>query len=40
MGVVGVPVGIEQFKRDFVKEEFNGEPAELVRALLLSLIHI
>ena len=32
MTVVGVPVGTEQFKRDFVKEAVNGEPAKLVRA--------
>ena len=32
--VVGVPVGTKHFKRDFVKEEVNGEPAELVRALV------
>ena len=34
MIVVGVLVGTEQFKRDFVKEAVNGEPAELVRALV------
>ena len=34
MRVVGVPVGTEQVKRDFVKEAVNGEPAELVRALV------
>ena len=34
MRVVGVPVGTEQFKRDFVKEAVNREPAELVRALV------
>ena len=33
MRVVGVPVGTEQFQRDFLKEAINGEPAELVRAL-------
>ena len=33
MRVVGVPVGTEQFQRDFLKEAVNGEPAELVRAL-------
>ena len=34
MRVVGVPVGIEQFQRDFLQEALNGEPAELVRALV------
>ena len=34
MGVVGVPVGTEQFQRDFLQEAVNGEPAELVRALV------
>ena len=34
MRVVGVPVGTEQFKRDFMKEVVDGEPAELVRALV------
>ena len=34
MRVVGVPVGIEQFQRDFLQEAVNGEPAELVRALV------
>ena len=33
MRVVGVPVGTEQFKRDFLEEAVDGEPAELVRAL-------
>ena len=33
MRVVGVPVGTEQFQRDFLKEAVNGETAELVRAL-------
>ena len=32
--VVGVPVGTEQFQRDFLQEAVNGEPAELVRALV------
>ena len=32
MRVVGVPVGTEQFQRDFLQEAVNGEPAELVRA--------
>ena len=31
---VGVPVGVEQFKRDFVQKAVNGEPTELVRALV------
>ena len=31
---MGVPVGIEQFQRDFLQEAVNGEPAELVRALV------
>ena len=34
MGVVGVPIGTEKFQRDFLQEEVNGEPAELVRALV------
>ena len=34
MRVVGVPVGTEQFQRDFLQETVNGEPAELVRALV------
>ena len=34
MRVVGVPVGIEQFQRDFLQEAVNGEPAELVIALV------
>ena len=34
MSVVGVPVGTEQFQRDFLQEALNGEPAELVRALV------
>ena len=34
MGVVRVPVGTEQFKRDFMKEAVHGEPTELVRALV------
>ena len=34
MRVVGVPVGTEQFQRDFLQEAANGEPAELVRALV------
>ena len=34
MTVVGVPVGTEQFQRDFLQEAVNGEPAELVRALV------
>ena len=34
MKVVGVPVGTEQFQRDFLQEAVNGEPAELVRALV------
>ena len=34
MRVVGVPVGSEQFQRDFLQEGVNGEPAELVRALV------
>ena len=32
--VVGVPVGTEQFQREFLQEAVNGEPAELVRALV------
>ena len=32
--VVGVPVGTEQFQRDLLQEAVNGEPAELVRALV------
>ena len=34
MRVVGIPVGTEEFKQDFVKGAVNGEPAELVRALV------
>ena len=34
MRVVGVPVGTQQFQRDFLQEAVNGEPAELVRALV------
>ena len=34
MRIVGVPVGTEQFQRDFLQEAVNGEPAELVRALV------
>ena len=34
MRVVGVPVGTEQFKRDFLQEVVNGEPAKLVKALV------
>ena len=34
MRVVGVPVGTEQFQRDFLQEAVNGEPAELVGALV------
>ena len=34
MRVVGVPVGTEQFQRDFLQEAVNGEPAELVRTLV------
>ena len=34
MKVVGVPVGTEQFQRDFVQEVVYGEPAKLVRALV------
>ena len=32
MRVVGVPVGTEQFQRDFLQEAVNGESAELARA--------
>ena len=34
MRVVGVPVGTEQFQRDFLQEVVNEEPSELVRALV------
>ena len=34
MRVVGVPVGTEQFQRDLLQEVVEGEPAELVRALV------
>ena len=34
MRVVGVPVGAQQFQRGFLQEPVNGEPAELVRALV------
>ena len=32
--VVGVPVGTKQFQRDFLQEVADGEPAELMRALV------
>ena len=32
--IVGVPAGTKQFKRDFLQEVANGEPAELMRALV------
>ena len=35
MRVVGVPVGTEQFQPNFVQEVVYGEPAKLVRALVL-----
>ena len=35
MTVVGVPFEIEHFKREFLQEVVNGEPAELVKALVL-----
>ena len=34
MRVMGVPVGTQQFQRDFSQEAVNGEPSELVRALV------
>ena len=34
MRIVGVRAGTEQFQRDFLQEAVNGEPAELVRALV------
>ena len=34
MRVVGVPVGTEQFQHNFLHEAVNGEPDELVRALV------
>ena len=34
ISVVGVAVGTEQFQRDLLQEVVNGEPAELVRALV------
>ena len=34
MRFVGVPVGTEQSQRDFLQEAVNGEPAELMRALV------
>ena len=34
MRIVGVPVGTEQFQRDFLQEAVNGEPAELLKALV------
>ena len=34
MRVVGVPAGTEPFKRDFLQEVINGEPAELVGVLV------
>ena len=34
MRVVGVPVGTEQFQRDFLLETVNGDPAEITKALV------
>ena len=34
MGVFGVPVGTEQFKRDFLQDAVSGEPDEVVRVLV------
>ena len=34
MRVVEVPVGTDQFQRDFLQEAVSGEPAEIVRALV------
>ena len=34
MGIIGVPVRSEQFKRDFVNDAVNGELIELVRTLV------
>ena len=34
MRIVGIPVGTEQFKHDLLQEAVNGEPVELVRALV------
>ena len=34
MRVVGLSVGTEQFQRNLLQEAVNGEPAELVRALV------
>ena len=34
MRAVGVPVGTEQFQRDFLQKGVNGESAELVRVLV------
>ena len=34
MKVVGVSVGTGQFKRDFLQGAVNGEPAELMKALV------
>ena len=34
MRIVGVPVGFEHFKRGFLQEVVNGEPAELIKALV------
>ena len=34
MRVVGDPLGTEQFQRDFLQKAVNGEPAELLRALV------
>ena len=31
---MGVPIGTEHFERDFLQKVVNGEPAELVRALI------
>ena len=34
MRFTGVPIGTEQFQRDFLQETVNGKPAKLVRALV------
>ena len=34
MTIGGVPLGTEQFQRDFLQEAVDGEPAELERALV------
>ena len=39
-GVVAVPVGTEHVKRDFLQEVVDGEPAELVWALIPMEVYL